>query len=173
MKGKVTERKMLGQGIKTGYDLKKMQQDELINLFGKSGTYFYNIAHCEDDRPVSPFSIRKSIGKETTLSYDITDIEQIIRILQDIALKIETLLKKYDLKGITVTLKIKYFDFQSITRSITTKEFLDEATIIMKYIKYLIEGTEVGIKKVRLLGITISNFLEDGNMKYRQLPLPF
>jgi DNA polymerase-4 len=125
--GKVTEEKMLNLGIKTGADLKKFKKDQLIHLFGKSGSYFYNIAHGNDDRPVEPNRIRKSIGKETTLLEDIDDTDQMLEILENIANRLENSLIKREANGRTITLKIKYFDFQSVTRSITIDEPADTA----------------------------------------------
>ena len=176
--GKVTEEKMLNLGIKTGTDLKKYKKEQLIQIFGKSGSYFYDIAHGLDDRPVEPNRIRKSIGKETTLLEDIDDTDQMLEILENIADRLENSLIKREAKGRTVTLKIKYFDFQSVTRSITIDEPADSASVIMKHIKPLLSKTEAGEKKVRLLGISISNFgdqeINSGKVcKYRQLPLPF
>jgi DNA polymerase-4 len=176
--GKVTEEKMLNLGIKTGADLRKFEKDQLIQLFGKSGSYFYNTAQGNDDRPVEPNRIRKSIGKETTLLEDIDDTDQMLEILEDIADRLENSLIKREAKGRTVTLKIKYFDFQSVTRSITIDEPADSASVIMKYVRPLLSKTEAGTKKVRLLGISISNFgdqeTNSGKVcKYRQLPLPF
>jgi len=172
--GKVTEEKMIGCGIKTGADLKKFEREKLIQLFGKSGYYFYNIAHGKDDRPVEPNRIRKSFGKETTLPEDIDDKDQILEILENIAVKLEDLLHRHDAKGKTITLKIKYFDFKSITRSVTIDEPADSASIIMKYITPLLSKTEAGDRKVRLLGISISNFnVQDiAAVKNGQLPLP-
>jgi DNA polymerase-4 len=175
--GKVTEEKMLNLGIKTGADLKKYKKEQLIQIFGKSGSYFYDIAHGLDERPVEPNRIRKSIGKETTFSEDIDDRNQMLEILDNIAVRLENSLIKREVKGRTVTLKMKYFDFQSITRSITIDEPADSASVIMKYIRPLLSKTEAGEKKVRLLGISISNFddQETGTgkvCKYRQLPLP-
>jgi len=173
--GKVTEEKMLNLGIHTGAELKKFKKENLIQLFGKSGTYFYNIAHGLDERPVEPNRIRKSIGKETTLLEDIDDIEQILEILASIAVRLESSLTKRQAKGHTITLKIKYFDFQSITRSITVDEPADNASVIIKYIKPLLSKTEAGRKKIRLLGISISSFedQETGIDSCAQLLLPF
>jgi DNA polymerase-4 len=176
--GKVTEEKMLSFGIKTGADLKKYKKEQLIQLFGKSGSYFFDIAHGLDERPVEPNRIRKSIGKETTFSEDIDDTDQMLEILENIADRLENSLTKREAKGHTITLKAKYFDFQSITRSITIDEPADSASVIMNYVRPLLSKTEAGEKKVRLLGISISNFddQETGTgrvCKYRQLPLPF
>jgi DNA polymerase-4 len=172
--GKVTEEKMLNLGIKTGADLKKYKKEQLIQIFGKSGRYFYDIAHGMDERPVEPNRIRKSIGKETTFSEDIDDTDRMLEILNDIAFRLENSLMKRDAKGRTITLKVKYFDFQSITRSVTVDETADNAAIIMKHIRPLLSNTEAGEKKVRLLGISVSNFDDQENKvgKYRQLPLP-
>jgi DNA polymerase-4 len=173
--GKVTEEKMLNLGIKTGADLKKYKKEQLIQIFGKSGRYFYDIAHGLDDRPVEPNRIRKSIGKETTFSEDIDDTDQMLEILDNIAVRLESSLIKRDAKGRTITLKVKYFDFQSITRSITIDEPADNAAVIMKHIRPLLSKTEAGKKKIRLIGISISNFddQEPNVGKYHQLPLPF
>jgi DNA polymerase-4 len=173
--GKVTEEKMLNLGIKTGADQKKYKRAQLIQIFGKSGGYFYDIAHGLDERLVEPNRIRKSIGKETTFSEDIDDTDRMLEILDDIAVRLENPLMNRDAKGRTITLKVKYFDFQSITRSVTLDEPADNAEIIMKYIRSLLSKTEAGKKKVRLLGISVSNFddIETDIGKYRQLPLPF
>ncbi len=176
--GKVTEEKMLNVGIKTGADLKRCKKEQLVQLFGKSGGYFYNIAHGMDDRPVEPNRIRKSIGKETTLIEDIDDTNQMIEILENIADRLEHSLVKREAKGRTITLKLKYFDFQSITRSITIDGPADSASVIMEYVMPLLAKTDAGKKKVRLLGISISNFDDQETgcanvCKHRQLPLPF
>ena len=172
--GKVTEEKMLNLGIQTGADLKKFKKEQLIEHFGKSGSYFYDIAHGMDERPVEPNRIRKSIGKETTLVEDIDDTDQMLEILEDIAVRLEDSLIKREAKGRTITLKIKYFDFQSITRSVTIDEAVDNASVIMKFVKPLLSKTEAGKKKVRLLGVSVSNFDDQVSitLKSRQLLLP-
>ena len=172
--GKVTEEKMLNLGIKTGADLKKFKREQLIELFGKSGNYFYDIAHGMDERPVEPNRIRKSIGKETTLVEDIDDTDEMLEILEEIAVRLENSLMKRDAKGRTITLKVKYFDFQSITRSVTIDEPADNAVVLMKHIRPLLSKTEAGKKKVRLLGISVSNFDDQVStaLKSRQLLLP-
>ena len=83
--GKVTEKKMLGLGIRTGEDLRKLSRDDLIRIFGKYGAYFYNIAHGMDSRPVTTERIRKSLGKEITLGEDIANTGEMVTILENIA----------------------------------------------------------------------------------------
>jgi len=156
--GKVTEKKMHAMGIKTGTDLKKIERNELIRRFGKVGNYYYNIAHGKDDRPVNPHRVRKSIGQERTLSIDINNKQEMLEILKELARGVERIMEKKNTKGRTITLKVKYYNFKRITRSITLTEPIYDAAVIMKYVAKLLEKTEAGEKKVRLLGISISNF---------------
>lgn len=172
--GKITEKKMHSLGIKTGGDLKKIDKEELIRVFGKHGGYFYHIARGIDNRPVETEWLRKSVGKETTLEIDIDDKDEMIEILEQLAVKIERLIEKDGRRGMTITLKVKYFDFQSVTRSMTLKNPIADADTMMEYILPLLDNTEAGAKKVRLLGITISNFIDASGKikKYKQMPLP-
>lgn len=157
--GKVTEQKMQSMGILTGADLKKLSKDRLYDLFGKTGLYYYEIVNGIDYRPVNPHRIRKSIGKEHTLSKDIDDINQMLTLLEKIAINLENLFKKRNIKGKTITLKIKYYNFVSVTRSITLEEPVYEAHTVMPYVKNLLQKTEAGKMKVRLLGISLSNLV--------------
>jgi len=166
--GKVTEKKMLSMGIRTGADLRKLGRLELEHLFGKSGEYFYEISHGIDSRPVTPYRTRKSIGQEITLGKDIDDINSMLSILQDIARELEDDMQQRKLSGRTVTLKLKYHDFKSITRSITLEERTNNADIIMEHIRKLLEKTDAGAKKIRLLGITLSNLTEPVRNKQKK-----
>jgi DNA polymerase-4 len=157
--GRVTEQKMLSLGIKTGADLKRLSREELVQLFGKVGNYYHDIAHGLDERPVEPTRERKSLGQEITFEKDLENKEEMLSILGKLAESIESYLKKYNLQGRTLTLKVKYYDFKSITRSITPGENIVDAGQMMKYIGSLLDKTEAGRKKVRLLGISISNFI--------------
>ena len=167
--GKVTEKKMIELGIHTGANLKNFGLKNLKRHFGKSGEYFYNCAIGIDARTVSSHWSRKSLGMQRTLGKDIDNKEEIISFLEKIALKIEEHLKDKKLKGRTITLKVRYYNFHTLTRSITLKEAVDNGKIIIENIKKLLDKTEVGKKKVRLLGITISNFIRNQyGVKYKQ-----
>lgn len=173
--GRVTEERMLKLGIKTGQDLKKFSHETLVHLFGKAGTYYYHIAHGRDDRPVQPDRIRKSFGKETTLKHDIDNKRQMVAILDVLSRKVIEGLRRENRHGLTLTLKVKYHDFQTVTRSITFPKPVTNTAFIMDHIKNLLDKTDAGYKKVRLLGISVSNFLDTqkNNERYVQLPLPF
>ncbi len=159
--GKVTEKRMKDIGINTGADLKSMRLDDLVRLFGKAGEYYHDIAHGLDDRPVEPNYVRKSIGKETTLESDIDDMEAIKSVLKSLARRVAEYLGDNDRKGRTVTLKIKYADFTSITRSVTLGAPLDSADMILMHAESLLSKTEAGTKKIRLLGISVSSFIDE------------
>lgn len=155
--GKVTEKKLLSMGIKNGADLKKLSLPKLIEIFGKSGKYYYDIVRGIDESPVETDYERKSIGKEITLPDDTLNINTLHRIIEELAVEIENWLKENSAKGRTITLKIKYFDFKLITRSITLKEPIFQSFIIIKYAKELLLKTLAGKKKIRLVGLSISN----------------
>ncbi len=173
--GKVTEERMLNLGIKTGADLKRFSLENLVHYFGKAGSYYYQIAQGRDDRPVQPDRVRQSYGKEITLENDIDDTHQMMDILDELAGRVVEGLRREDRRGLTLTLKVKYHDFQSVTRSVTSAEPLTDTMLIMDHVKRLLANTEAGKKKVRLLGISVSNFL--GVPKKRdgwvQMPLPW
>ncbi|QEN03964.1 DNA polymerase IV [Thiospirochaeta perfilievii] len=173
--GKVTEKKMLKLGIKTGHDLIKYKRYELIELFGKSGPFFYDIVRGIDNREVETHRIRKSIGRENTFKEDILDSIRLIEFLESVATRVETDLKKEGKKALTITLKVTYHDFTKITRSITAPTYIYRAKDIILYIKSLIPKTLIGQKAVRLLGISTSNFQGEEEDKYglRQYWLPF
>jgi DNA polymerase-4 len=155
--GKVTQAKMQSLGIFTGRDLRKKTKEELIKLFGKHGNYYYNIVRGVDERKVETVRVRKSIGKETTLAKDITDYTEIINILDKIALKIEQILKRKNIKGRTITLKVRYYNFKRITRSITLMTSTARAEEIMENVRKLLDKTAACRVKIRLLGISLSN----------------
>jgi DNA polymerase IV len=173
--GKVTEQKMLSLGIKTGANLMEISREDLIRWFGKMGAFFYGIARGYDPRPVTPERERKSVGKEITLPEDTDDLTRMAAILAQLAVGVSRCMKRECLTGRTVTLKLKYHDFQSITRSISLKGFVDDAETISQQSLILLRETDAGIKKVRLLGVSVSHFpnsIQDA-LRYTQMLLPF
>jgi DNA polymerase-4 len=156
--GKVSEKKMIALGINNGHDLKKMDLETLTKHFGKAGKFYYDIVRGIDTRLVTPYRERKSYGRETTLNEDILDIDLIKSILNNIAVELESAFKRKNMKGRTVTLKIKYHDFQQITRSRTLDRPIDTASEMLNEVYALLDHTDAGRKKIRLLGISISHF---------------
>jgi DNA polymerase-4 len=156
--GRVTAEKMKSMGLYKGSDLKKFSEPDMIRFFGKTGGFYYRIVRGIDDREVRPDRETKSAGAEDTFAEDLVRTEDMIEELRKIALLVESRLKKRDLKGRTVTLKIKYSDFKLITRSQSLSTGIDDAETILFTVTQLLMATAPEGKKIRLLGISLSNF---------------
>ncbi|WP_299466383.1 DNA polymerase IV [Mucilaginibacter sp.] len=157
--GKVTADKMKKQGLFTGADLKKLTENEMIAQFGKAGAFYYRIVRGIDDRDVQPHRETKSMGAEDTFAYDLTGIDEMYTELEKIAKTVHDRLLRYQLKGRTITLKIKYSDFRQITRSLSLPNCIDDFSIILNTSKTLLAATDTENSRIRLLGITVSNFI--------------
>jgi DNA polymerase IV len=156
--GKVTAEKMKSMGLFTGADLKKLSEAEMIKRFGKPGAFYYKIVRGIDDRPVVPHREIKSIAAEDTFPYDLTTWEEMTEQLQRITNILYNRLENKSRHGRTITLKIKYHDFKIITRSQSFDHSIKEKKAIFQTATELLAATDLEGKKIRLLGISISNF---------------
>jgi DNA polymerase-4 len=156
--GKVTADKMKRLGLHTGADVKNLSEEELVKHFGKSGHFFYKIVRGIDEREVHPERETKSLGAEDTFAHDLTELQEMNDQLDKIALLVYERLKKYGLKGRTITLKIKYHDFKQITRNFSFQHPVNDLETIGSTAKQLLLKTDPENKKIRLLGISLSNF---------------
>lgn len=170
--GQVTERKMRQLGIHTGHDLRQWEVERLVFHFGKIGSFLYTIVRGIDDRLVEPERIRKSIGAETTLPCDTTDLNEIHIILADLTGEIEKSLVMKKKAGFTLTLKVRYKNFATITRSITVRNAMSSADDILPLLPSLLAATQAGTLAIRLLGLCVSKLTDKTNLP-RQLKLPF
>jgi len=159
--GKVTEEKMHKHNIYTGKDLKSHSEASLTQIFGKSGRHYYQISRGIDDRPVRASRTRKSIGKETTFGEDITDMTHIGEILQKLSSNVVKILNAKKLLAKTLTLKVKYNDFQLVTRSKTVVGEITDEQQIFDILPELVEKTELGSRPVRLLGVSLSSLVDE------------
>lgn len=171
--GAATETTMTSLGIETGKDLKEWSEIDLVETFGKTGRHFYRIVRGIDQRQVKPNRIRKSIGKEQTFSRDIDDLAWICNFLDELSEKVSAAMTKKNAAGKTVTLKIRYDDFETISRSTSHNYYINDAQSISETVRLLLKQTEVGSRKVRLLGITLSNLNLDKKHYVKQLEIPF
>lgn len=156
--GRVTAAKMKSLGLHTGADLKRLSEAELKKHFGKSGAFYYQIVRGIDAREVQPHRETKSIGAEDTFPFDLTSLEDMRDELLKIARTVYERLLRSGMKGRTVTLKIKYHDFKLLTRSRSFAEPTDDREIIYRTACDLLETTDTESRKIRLLGISLSNF---------------
>lgn len=171
--GAKTAEKMKRLGIRTGADLKKRSEIELVKLFGKAGRHYYKIVWAQDDRPVKPNRIRKSVGAENTFSEDLETEAQMLEKLEKILKKVCERLAKIPTGGKTLTLKIKYSDFQIQTRSKTQGRFLSTYEELFPLVKELLHSPEFPPRPVRLLGISMSNLDLVEEKGGKQLTLEF
>ena len=171
--GKVTAEKMNKMEIFTGMDLRQKDEAFLRKHFGKAGGYYYDIARAIDNRSVNPDRIRKSVGSENTFDKDLeTRIELeagLLPLIEDVWRYCERT-KGY---GRTVNLKVKYLDFQQITRSKTTFSPIMDKAFFEKISFGLLEQIQPVGKGIRLLGISLSNLEFADEMVGKQLTLNF
>jgi DNA polymerase-4 len=158
--GKVTADKMKSMQLFTGADLRKLSKNELVKHFGKTGHFFYNIVRGIDEREVQVHRETKSLGAEDTFMYDLENMEEMHKELDKIGLTVFNRLQKNQLKGRTVTLKVKYSDFTQITRNHSFSKPVCDFDTITETAKRLLEKVDMEEKTVRLLGISLSNFGE-------------
>ena len=168
--GPVTAERLKQLGIHTGADLKRFSERDLVRLFGKAGATYYQNARGVDDRAVEPDRERKSIGAETTFLEDIVEKEAMAHRLSEIADEVWNRLEKRASPGRTVTLKVKYADFEQITRRTTSATPLRERREFFDAVARLLGALDTGGKPVRLLGVTMSGFeRDDGGYRQREL----
>ena len=170
--GKVTAERMHRIGIYKGADLLKYSELQLNEYFGKSGSMFYDFARGIDLRSVVPNRIRKSVGTENTFSHDLIDIRDIHEELRKIEMDLHERLKRKNFLGKTLTLKIKFSDFQTITRSRTLTCGIQHLCDIVEVSERLLSEVNLNYKSIRLMGLSVSNSEIDFSLPY-QLRIPF
>ena len=154
--GKVTAEKMYHHGIFTGLDLKAKSFEYLEEHFGKSGASYYNIVRGIHNSEVRPNRITKSVAAEHTFNENLTSEIFMLERLERIANELERRLKKYSISGKTITLKIKFSDFTTQTRSKTMPYFIADKGLLLETAKELLYQERMK-DSVRLLGISLSN----------------
>jgi len=162
--GKVSQKCLSRLHIHTFRDLRQTPVKVLEKQFGKHGVKIQLLAKGVDERDVIPEHDVKSIGHEQTFSQDIISLDVAQKALLALGNKLARRMRHKGLKGKTVTLKVKYFDFVQITRSTTLPKSIDDGLEIYSVACCLLKKTEVTKKPIRLLGISLSqlNFLGMG-----------
>lgn len=171
--GKVTAQKMRRLGIERGADLKGRTEIELVQRFGKVGSHYFRIVRAQDERPVNPNRIRKSIGAERTYSEDLTEVSEMKDKLTYLAGIVHDYMKKSDNFGRTVTVKIKRADFTILTRSRTFSREVRLLADLEQITHELLENNLEELDQVRLLGVAVSNLAREHPGEGIQLELDF
>ncbi|WP_035669257.1 DNA polymerase IV [Flavobacterium sp. 83] len=154
--GKVTTEKMYQLGIFTGVELKSKTLEFLEKHFGKSGSFYYHVVRGIHNSEVKSNRITKSVAAEHTFDVNLSSEIYMLEQLETIAGALERRLKKYNVAGKTITLKIKYSDFTQQTRSKTLPYFISDKALIVEVVKELLYQERMK-DSVRLLGISLSN----------------
>lgn len=153
-------------GVKTIGDLWRFELDFLEKKFGKQGRHMYFCARGIDQREVETVDSVKSIGNEETFEQDLVDLELIKKGLLYLTTKVGERLRDHNIKGHTVTLKIKYHDFVTVSRATTLARPTNDSRLLYKTILSLLPKTQAGVKPVRLAGLTVGKLTsEDGPLQ--------
>ncbi len=171
--GKVTASKMHRMGIFKGADLLDLDQVDMVKRFGKAGLHYYKMVRAEDDRPVNPNRIRKSIGAERTFSDNLDEMETMKEKLRYITQVVFDYMEKSDNFGRTVTLKLKSPAFIISTRSRTFATELRNYDQLLEIIFNLLEESITQVPVVRLLGVSVSNLEKENSGEGIQLEIDF
>lgn len=156
--GKVTAAKMKSMGLHTGADLKQLTEAEMIRHFGKPGKFYYQIVRGIDNRAVQPHRETKSVSVEDTYQDDLITKETMLPELETLSERLSKRLERHGLKGRTVTVKFKFHDFTLMTRSLSLSEWINDHASILDAVKIILDKAALEDKRVRLLGVGISNF---------------
>jgi DNA polymerase-4 len=155
--GKVTAQKMHLIGIHTGADLKKFSEERLVHHFGKAGHTYYENARAIDEREVVRNRVRKSVGAENTFETDLGASTTMQIELYHIARRVWERIEEEQFYGRTLTLKIKYTDFEIQTRSKTLPSPFKTFRVFWDTAKEMLKHIDTSEKKIRLMGLSISH----------------
>ncbi|WP_211849838.1 DNA polymerase IV [Neoroseomonas eburnea] len=159
--GPVTAKRMQALGIETGADLRAKSMAFLQKHFGSAATWYHAIARGEDDRPVDPDRTRKSSGSETTFDRDLVDAAGIEAGVLRMADDVWAWCAKTQAFGRTVTVKVKFADFRQVTRSRTLAAAITGQAPLRQASLDLVRSVFPPRTGVRLVGVTVSNFMAD------------
>ena len=154
--GPVTSKRLRALGITRLVDVRTSDDHTLREAVGSMADWLKRLSHGIDDRPVVADSEPKSSGSENTYSEDLTDIDTIRTELEEMARHAVAWLERRDLLARTVTIKVRYSDFTTITRSHTAPPSRDTSEFSMRAVQ-LLQKTAAGERPVRLLGVSVHN----------------
>lgn len=169
--GPATAAKLNAMGIMTGADLRAQDLEFLKRRFGKSGQYYWNISRGIDHRQVRIDRIRKSVGAENTFFTDLMTLEQARQALEPLADRVWRHVSHHELRGRTVTVKVKFSDFQQVTRARSLGHTVASADDLLAHAVELMETVLPDPRGARLLGITLSGFDQAAPQDAAQLDL--
>ncbi len=156
--GPVTARKLRAHGVTKLVDIRTVDEPALRRLVGRQAEWLRRLAHGDDDRPVTPDRVAKSSGSERTWPADLLDLDRIRGEVERMARRTGDWLAGGTRAARTVTIKVRYADFTTITRSLTERPAARDAETVAARARALLARTEAGTRPVRLLGVSVHNF---------------
>ncbi len=159
--GPVTAERLRAHGIEKLTDVRAKTAAELEAVVGSLAAWLIDLANGRDDRPVEPNRPSKSAGSEETYATDLSSMEEIRREIDQLARRVAAWLDKKSITARTVTIKVRYSDFTTVTRSHSTREHTADVEHIAARALKLLDKTESGHRPVRLLGVSVHNFAGD------------
>jgi DNA polymerase-4 len=169
--GPVTAKKLRAHGIERLVEVRSADPGRLREAVGSLADWLRQLAHGIDDRPVVPNRRSKSSGSETTYANDLTDLAVMRQELATMAEHAAEWLERRALLARTVTIKVRYADFTTVTRSHSAPPTRDARAIVARALQ-LLERTDAGARPVRLLGASVHNVCDEGDAPVRPA-LPF
>ena len=169
--GPKTEARLFQMGIKTILQLRHYDKEVLVQSLGKMGAHLWNLSNGVDNRPVMENREVKSIGHERTFSEDTWDKGTLEQTLLRLSASISQRLSKKGLSGKTVTLKLRYSDFTTITRQTTLREALEEESDIYQVARKLLRKFRDPSRKIRLIGVSVSSLESESESAQGQMKL--
>jgi len=161
--GPVTARKLRARGIERLVDVRTADARELHEAVGSLADWLQQLANGVDERPVVSNRETKSSGSESTYATDLTDLEEMREEIREMAVQAAAWLERRSLLARTVTIKVRYSDFTTVTRSHSAPGTRDTAGIIQRAVE-LLDRTEAPRRAVRLLGVSVHNLCADGDL---------
>jgi DNA polymerase-4 len=171
--GPATAKILHEMGLMTAADIRRRELPELERRLGKFGRFLYRLSYGEDDRVVETDWESKSTGTETTFDRDVLDVQVLMDTLEEQAGDIARDLRKIERRARTITLKLRYDDFKTVTRSRTLPKYTDDEAWISRTVRELLtESTEAGRRAARLIGVTATNLIHPDGPEQLWLDIP-
>ena len=163
--GPKTEARLTELGVHTILQLRHLELSLLIERFGKLGDHLWRLSNGVDDRPVVQSREPKSIGHENTFSEDVLDREILDQTLRRLTLSVCERLSKLSLSARTVTLKLRYSDFTTITRQVTIRDPICGSDDVFDVAHRLLKKFRDPRQKIRLIGVSVSSLESVGSSR--------
>ena len=169
--GKVTAARMQKLGIKNGEDLYRWELKDMLRVFGKAGLFYYNVVRGIDTREVITEFEPKSISCETTFDADTDDMNELFAVLRKLSERLASRMATKGISGQNIVLKLKYDNFEYITRSCAMRGSCNDPAVLYKYGEQLLVANWQSTRKVRLLGLGVGKLDNQDNCEQLSIPL--